>query len=255
MSGRVYSERWLLVPDPKAVPRMRLICFPYAGGNPDLFRGWVDDLDADVELLAVRLPGRGCRIKEAPYQEWLSLLEDCIDVLAPYLNTPHVFYGHSFGGRLAYELAQKTRYLYPGQTQRLFVSGCRSPASPQAEPYLHQLSDEAFRQALKTMGGTPPAVLQSEMLMRLMSPVLRSEMRLSEIWADWHEHPLDIPIHAYYGQYDPIDRYASMVSWADHTSNDFELMSFDGGHFFLESHRQQLLDSMTLRMRNQHATT
>ncbi|WP_442968500.1 thioesterase II family protein [Pseudomonas sp. Z13] len=88
MSGQAYDERWLLVPRPRIRPHLRLICFPYAGGNPDLFRSWVNGLDADVELLAVRLPGRGSRIKETPYEEWSPLIEDCLEVLAPYLNAP-----------------------------------------------------------------------------------------------------------------------------------------------------------------------
>ncbi|WP_339531048.1 thioesterase II family protein [Pseudomonas mucidolens] len=253
MSGHAYDERWFLVPRPQVRPRLRLICFPYAGGNPDLFRSWVNDVDADVELLAVRLPGRGSRIKETPYEEWAPLIDDCLEALAPYLDAPHVFYGHSFGARLAYELAQQVRHRHPGQTLRLFVSGCRSPGSPQAQPYLHQLCAEDFHRALHTMGGTPPAVLQSEMLMRLMLPVLRSDMRLSEIWEDWHEHPLEIPIHAYFGRHDPIDRQANMAGWSTHTSKAFELIEIDGGHFFLDSHRQQLLHSLSTRMREQHA--
>ncbi|HCF2410878.1 thioesterase II family protein [Pseudomonas paraeruginosa] len=253
MSGHAYDERWLLLPRPRPRPRLRLICFPYAGGNPDLFRGWVDDLDQDVELLAVRLPGRGCRIKEAPYEDWPALIEGCLEALAPYLDSPHAFYGHSFGGRLAYELAQNTRHSHPGATRRLFVSGCRSPASPQAQPHLHTLCAEDFQQALRSMGGTPPAVLESEMLMRLMLPALRSDMRLSEIWQDWHPLPLDIPIHAYFGHDDPIDRQDSMAGWSKHTTDDFELVGIDGGHFFLDSHRRHLLDSMSTRMRHEHA--
>lgn len=255
MSGLALDERWLLSPSPLAQPRLRLICFPYAGGNPDLFRGWEQALPGDVELLGVRLPGRGCRIKEAPYESWSPLLADCLQALAPVLGQPHAFYGHSFGGRLCYELAQRTRHLYPGQTQRLFISGCRSPASPQLQPYLHQLSPEHFHRALQTMGGTPPEVLQNQMLMRLMLPVLRSDMQLSEIWGDWHDEPLDIPIHAYCGRHDPIDRYATMAGWGSHTRASFELTEIDGGHFFLNSHRQQLLHSIRTWMEKPHANS
>lgn len=253
MSGQTYDERWLLIPEPLVQPRLRLICFPYAGGNPDLFRGWTADLDADVELLAVRLPGRGCRIKEPPYQDWPQLIDDCLQALAPFLDQPHVFYGHSFGGRLIYELAQRTRTLYPGQTRRLFISACRSPASEQRRPYLHKLSEEDFQRALLTMGGTAHEVLQNHMLMRLMLPALRSDMRLSELWCDWHEAPLQIPIHAYCGRQDPIDSYASMAGWSAHTRAGFELIEIDGGHFFLDSHRQPMLYSISERMRDSDA--
>ncbi|MGB5041903.1 MAG: thioesterase domain-containing protein, partial [Nitrospira sp.] len=36
---------------------LRLICFPYAGGGPSLFRGWPLELSQQVEVCAVQLPG------------------------------------------------------------------------------------------------------------------------------------------------------------------------------------------------------
>jgi hypothetical protein len=33
-------------------PRARLVCFPYLGGEPSVFRGWTSFLPADVELYA-----------------------------------------------------------------------------------------------------------------------------------------------------------------------------------------------------------
>jgi len=244
------AERWLMVPRPVKNPCLRLICLPYAGGNPDIFRPWVEHLDADVELLAVRLPGRGSRIQELPYDDWRSLTEDCLQVLRPFVAEPHAFYGHSFGGRLAYELAQRMQLDFPDFTRRLFVGACRSPGSPQARPYLHQLSECEFRRALATMGATPSAVLESEEVLSLMLPAIRSDMRLAEIWSDWHHAPLPIPLHVYYGHQDPIDNHTSMAGWSSHTSASFELVGIDAGHFFLETHRQQLLSHMAMRLRD-----
>src|SRR6202000_2437462 len=117
-----------------------------------------------------------------PYADWDSLTEDCLQVLEPLVREPHAFFGHSFGGRLAYELTQRIQLKFPGSTRRLFVSACRSPDSPQARPYLHELSQCDFRRALQTMGATPPAVLESEAVLSLMLPAIRSDMRLAEIW-------------------------------------------------------------------------
>jgi len=250
MRRHLNAARWLMVPRAVKRPRLRLICLPYAGGNPDIFRPWVKHLDADVELLAVRLPGRGSRIQEAPYDDWPSLTEDCLQVLEPFVSEPHAFYGHSFGGRLAYELIQRMQLASPCLTRRLFVSGCRSPDSPQARPYLHQLSKADFRRALKTMGATPSVVLESEEVLSLMLPALQSDMRLAEIWCDWHPVRLAIPVHVYYGHQDPVDNLASMAGWSNYTSSSCEFIGIDAGHFFLESNREQLLDHMTMRMRD-----
>ena len=245
------QARWCLVPRPVSAPRLRLICFAYAGGSADLFRNWVEHLTPDVELVAVRLPGRGMRLREPLYGEWPALVEDCASALAPYLGEPHALFGHSVGGRLAYEIAQRMRpVLPPGICRGLFIGGCRSPDSPQARPYLHELPEPAFRAALRTMGGTPTEVLEDERLMSLMLPIMRADMRLAELWGNWHRTPLDVPLHVYYGHADPIDSEASVAGWRGFTTSGCELVGFDGAHFFLDSHRELLLAHMATRLRS-----
>ncbi|KAG8149061.1 thioesterase II family protein [Burkholderia catarinensis] len=244
-------SRWCLIPRPVADPRLRLICFAYAGGSADLFRSWVEYLDLDVELVAVRLPGRGMRLRESLYSEWPALVEDCTSVLAPYLGEPHALFGHSFGGRLAYEIAQRARSMVPpGTCRRLFLGGCRSPDSPQVRPYLHDLPESEYRVAVRTMGGTPAEVFENERLMTLMLPALRADMRLAELWGDWHRTPLNVPLHVYYGQADPIDGEASVAGWRSFTTSGCELFGIDGAHFFLDSHRELLLAHMATRLRS-----
>ncbi|WP_244187094.1 thioesterase II family protein [Paraburkholderia steynii] len=241
MSSLVNEVRWCLVPRPVAKPRLRLICFAYAGGNAELFRPWIEYLDADIELVAVRLPGRGARIRDPLYDAWPALVEDCAKALAPYLAGPYALFGHSFGGRLAYELARAERSLGSTNCRRLFIAGCRSPDRAQAQPYLHGLPDAAFREALRTMGGTPVAVLKDARLMNLVLPALRGDMRLAELWRDWHGTPFDVPLHIYYGRHDPIDSEMCVEGWRRFTTAGCELFGIDGAHFFLESHRDQML--------------
>jgi surfactin synthase thioesterase subunit len=135
-------------------------------------------------------------------------------------------------------------------TRRLFVSGSRSPDSPQPRPYLHQLSKADFRRALKTMGATPAAVLENEAVLSLMLPALQSDMRLAEIWRDWHPTRLAIPLNVYYGHQDSVANLASMAGWSNYTCASCEFFGLDAGHFFLESNREELLDHMTMRMRD-----
>ena len=53
-------------PSAQGAPRLRLVCFPFAGGTAALYRRWRDALPATVEVCAVELPGRGLRIGEPP---------------------------------------------------------------------------------------------------------------------------------------------------------------------------------------------
>lgn len=243
------SSRWVRTLRKAATePKIRLICLPYAAGGTGLFRTWADGLGDEVELLSVVLPGHGSRIHEPPYESWAPLLGDAFTALAPYLDEPHAFYGHSFGGRLAYELAQLTATLRPGRTRHLFVSGCRHPGHPQALPYLHQLSDGAFLDALRTGYGVPEEVLRDEDLVRLKLPALRADVRLAELWRDWHPRRLTVPVTAISGRDDLIDNRASMRGWCDYTEADCELVEVPGGHFLTETHGRRLLEIITLRL-------
>ncbi|MFI9245474.1 thioesterase II family protein [Streptomyces sp. NPDC053086] len=233
-----------------AEPASTLFCFPYAGGSPETFRGWCDGIADDIELLCVILPGRGRRLKEARYDRWQPLVDDVFEALSPYLNRRHAFYGHSFGGRLAYELSHLASAEYPGRTSRLFVSGCRSPDTPQRRPYMHQMTESDFRGAVEKMGGTPAELFEHERLLRLVLPTVRSEIRLAEIWDHRHASGVDVPITALYSPDDPIDGWATMRGWQKFTERSCELIDVPGGHFFVDSHPEYVTRIVNTRLGN-----
>jgi medium-chain acyl-[acyl-carrier-protein] hydrolase len=217
--------------------RIRLICFPYAGGSPYLFQSWLGLLAGHIELAVIQLPGHAARIKEAPYHRWDTLVSDCRAALGPLLAEPHAFYGHSFGGRLAYEIARHET----GRTRGLFVSACRSPGCPQQRPYMHELGDSQFAATVRAMGGTPAEVFCNAELMRLFLPVLRAEIRLAELWAGTGPPPLTMPVTALYGQDDSVETHASMRNWPACSRAGGELIKVPGGHFFVETHRHEVV--------------
>ncbi|MDH0749399.1 alpha/beta fold hydrolase [Pseudomonas sp. GD03842] len=239
----MYAERskWLMVVNSGRPIRTRLICFPHAGADPEQFRDWSDGLADHIELVTLRLPGHGSRLKEAPYDQWAPLLHDTFLALQPYLTEPHAFYGHSFGGRVAYEMARLAQAHYPGMTRRLFISGCRSPDSRQPLPYLHTLPKDDFIRALIALGVAPESMLHDKKLMRLFEPVMRSDLKLSELWSHCPDEGLDIPLTALYGSDDPIDTAPSMMNWREFTRREFELIEVRGNHHFLTSQRNRLL--------------
>lgn len=239
----MYAEKnkWLMVVNSGQPIRVRLICFPHAGGDPEQFRDWSKGLADHIELVTLRLPGHGSRLKETPYDRWAPLLEHTFLALRPYLSEPHAFYGHSFGGRLAYEMAQLAQAQYPDMTRHLFISGCRSPDSQQPTPYLHTLPKDDFIQALIKLGAAPESLLHDKKLMRLLEPVMRSDLKLSELWSHCPDEGLNTPLTALYGSDDPLDTAASMMNWREFTRREFELIEVCGNHFFPQSQRNRLL--------------
>lgn len=245
---RTASDAWIMRPAPTAPAKLTLICLAPAGGTPDRFRAWRPLLAADVGLIALRLPGHGVRLREAPYRDWDALIMDAFDALAPELAEPHAFFGHSFGGRLAYELTHLAALRFPGMTRRLFVGGCRSPDHPQQLPYMHRLDDPQFRSALHAMGGTPEEILGDDALMRMMLPTIRAEIRLAEVWDDRHGKGVDVPITAVCGRTDRTDGPVAMRGWSGFSLRDGELIELSAGHFFLDTHLGELIALINSRL-------
>lgn len=226
-------------------PRMTLICVAFAGGNPEVFGPWAQWLDSDIELLAVRLPGHGRRMRDTPFGTWDELVDDTADALTSFLSEPHAFYGHCFGGRVAYELAQRAN---SAQTVRLFVSGCRSPDTPPEGARLHQLPDAELCSALAQMGTAPAEVLGNAALMRILLPAVRSEIRLAELWGDQQGAALDVPITAIYGQEDLTSEREGMTGWPGFSTRECEVVEVPGDHFFLYADPPHLRDIVNSRL-------
>src|SRR4029078_6802022 len=52
------TSSWISFIKPAPAARLRLFCFPYAGGGAMIFRKWADAFPSTVEVTALRLPGR-----------------------------------------------------------------------------------------------------------------------------------------------------------------------------------------------------
>lgn len=228
-------------------PSIRLICVPHAGGNPEVFWPWVDRLAPNIELLAVRLPGHGPRIADRTFDQWDALLEDMFEGLEEHLAEPNAFFGHCFGGRVAYEFVHFAARRTGAWARQLFVSACRSPDAPHQGRYVHGLPDRELRDVLRQRGA-PDEVLRNDAVMRLLLPAVRSEFRLAELWDDRHKEGIDVPITAIYGRDDPEDGLLSMKGWTAFSTKQCELVEVPGGHFLLSTAPVPLLDVINSRL-------
>lgn len=226
-------DKWLLVPQRKPQASLRLFCFPFAGGNGSVFMPWAARLPADVELNAVQLPGRGARISEVPLNNIQQMARACADALAPLLDRPFVFFGHSMGAMLAYELTRELRRRGLPLPQQLMVSACRAPHFELGRDALHGLPKDQFLDAIANLKGTPEAAIANRELMDLMEPVLRADFTAAETWAYKAEAPLALPIAVFGGDQDHWVARPALSAWREHTSGGFWQQSFAGDHFYI----------------------
>ena len=118
---------------------------------------------------------------------------------------------------------------------------------------MHGRPDDELIASLRRNSTTPSDVFDMPGLAALFLPAYRSDVRLAEIWTDWHGHGVDVPLTALYGRDDDADGEAAMRDWARYCQRDFELLGLPGGHLFLSTHQRQVVDVINVRLGDQHA--
>ncbi|MFF4353018.1 thioesterase II family protein [Streptomyces sp. NPDC001530] len=227
-------------------PRVRLVCFPHAGGNAQLFHGWPHRLPGDVDVLAVRYPGRQERMAEPCVESMDELAGSVAGALAGYRDVPLALFGHSMGAAVAYEVA--TRLENDGDDLLHVFLSARNAPHRAPRTFLHRSADDVLLASVRrlgTLGGDPYGVPE---LRELLLPVLRSDYRLIETYAPQDPPRLRAPITAYVGAADPGCDVERVAAWAELTVGGFDLRAFPGDHFYLAPKEAELTADIAARL-------
>jgi medium-chain acyl-[acyl-carrier-protein] hydrolase len=237
----IEASQWFSIPQPNPHASARLFCFPYAGGDAQVYRAWPRHLQPSFEVCAVRLPGRGLRIKEPPFRDLAPMVAAIAAAVAPYLDRPFAFFGHSMGALVGFELARLLRERGGPAPAHLFVSGCRAPQLPGNLPVTYDLPDVEFIEYLRSLNGTPAEVFDHPELLELLLPLLRADFTVVETYRYRPGPALDCPVTAFGGARDLKVSQAKTEAWGVQTSGAFDARIMPGGHFFLNDSQTRAL--------------
>ena len=236
------QSKWFLLPKPNHNARLRLFCLPFAGGSADIYKSWESQLHESIELVAIQLPGRGARFIESPIAEMDLLVEELWRELKLYTNKPYALFGHSLGAKVGFALMQHIRKEGGLLPLHFFASASVAPHLPSRPPLLHQQNDQMLVESLREYGGTPEEVLDNDELMALLFPVLRADFYLAETYFASIGDPLDVGLSTFGGESDDKVLASDLTAWAEHFAGDQAVLKlFSGGHFFIESHTDDLI--------------
>ncbi len=220
--------------------KLRLFCFPYAGGGASVFRGWAEHLPPGVAVLPARLPGRETRLGEPPFDLMEQLIEALREAIAPYLDQPFAFFGHSLGAVIAFELARTL----PDPPACLLVSGARAPQLRRDHVPPPPPADDELIRELRRLDGIPQELLDHHELMQLALPALRADTALYRNYVYTEGPPLACDIRAYGGADDERITRWHLETWAEQTTKSFSVEMFPGGHFFLNADQGEFLKAV-----------
>jgi surfactin synthase thioesterase subunit len=246
------ANRWLVMVGPRASARLRLFCFPFAGGGSAVYRSWADCIDPTIEVVAVEPPGRLGRIGEPPIADMNKLVEQLVAEMGELLDRPFAFFGHCLGGLTLYETARRLIHTTMLRPQHLFVSGARPPdqitdhgkferrvmrdllklAQFRVDVPTYAQSDDVFSELIRHFDiQATEELLGDAELRRLMLPVIRAEFQMANNYQFRREPPWDIPITCFAAKGDPYVSRRHVLGWGRFTNSRLQVHIRDGAHF------------------------
>lgn len=232
-------NQWVIVFKPKLRPRMRLICFPYAGGDANVFRNWSVAMPEEVEVIGVQYPGRGCNQPVTPISNCDELTSQLTVALAPFLGIAFAFLGHSNAALIGFEVARSLSAGAKSRMRHLYISARSAPHVLNHRNGISGLDDKSFVHAIREMGCTPPQVLYDPWLVQKLLPRLRADIALGETYVCRPSVPLECEVSVLQGEDDELLDNKSTKRWCELTTGHVRQFSVPGGHFFLNTKYSQ----------------
>ena len=227
------GSRWLARPRRTHETTLRMFCVPHVGAGAAAFNSWTELLPQEVELCAVRLPGRESRLREPLVEDWQEVIDALVPALTPLLDLPYVLLGHCSGSVLTYELARRLIAAGHPAPAKVVLSSTPAPSMRRIDEPLHLLPRQELLEKVVEFGGMPAAILDDPDLMDMFEKILRADYSVIERLEYSQGAPLDVPITVIGGKHDEFVSEESMAAWASETTREFDLHLLDAAHYIL----------------------
>jgi len=229
------SGHWVFGNGKQLSGGISLFCFPFAGGGASFYSRWKGFFPEYVHVLPIQLPGREDRIEEEALKDARTLFYSLHEGLKPYMNSRFAFWGHSMGGLIA---ASYTAFLERMKEQvpcHVFLSSSGSPE------YIRTRSlGINYTNMLELSDGIPKTVKSNAELMEAFRKTAEADCCLVKSLS-MERFYVNAPVSVFGGTEDRIMSVSGMLSWKNYCRGGYESRLFGGGHFFINSHCQEIV--------------
>ncbi|MDI6021731.1 thioesterase domain-containing protein, partial [Burkholderia pseudomallei] len=252
------SSRGLVRLKPRRRPRMKLYCFPYAGGSSRSFDGWARTAPDWLDIVAIEWAGRNARAEESLARDDAADLAAreaiAAAIVADAGELPVAFCGLSYGGAAATELlgGPLRAWAASGRVKGLAIVG--------RAPLLEQPAIDAPADSFLLV---PDALRDDPLWQEIFRPVLEADLdadarcahRIAQRWRDGGRQPLlTVPLQIHGAHDDPAFDWRLAGDWARISSAPLaSLHRYPGGHDFMIRCEAEIVARVAAWLRPQRA--
>lgn len=171
------------------------------------------------------------------------LVKELIEEIAPLVNIPFAFFGHSNGALVAFELTRELQRRGLPQPRILMLSAKNPPHIERTEK-IHDLPREAFLEKLRGYNGTPEALWSCDELMDLVLPSLRADFAIGENYRYSSDIKPNVPVVLFAGRDDPYVEVDKLSEWRQYIHGKPNVIMLNGDHFYFNTAHEPLLQNI-----------
>jgi len=238
--------------------KMKLFTFPFAGGSSMYYYGWKKKLNPSIEVIPIELAGRGMRHKETLMYTFQETIDDVYKKVMTYLQdekqeVSFAFFGHSMGSLIAFHLSHVMEENAGRVPSILFLSGRWPPHVARNDFIDIHLSDEELKMKLFDLGGISLELFDNKEFLDLMLTIVRADFQMMSTYEYTdNEVPLSTPIHVLTGIKDYAVNKPDLAEWRQHTTGEFSIQKFKGGHFYITDSSENVLHYINRTLLEMH---
>jgi surfactin synthase thioesterase subunit len=219
----------------KANSSEQIVMFPFGGGSGYSYMGLIGEIAGDVEVVVINPPGHlfntGKPLESIDAMVYLYLKE-----LRPVLKNNCLFFSHSIGSLVAYELCKDLEKEM--SIKKMIISSVNPPHRVMDTLDMHsQMDTAALINKSAELGGTPEVFENEPELLEIFIEGLRADLKALERYTADKAGPKKGPILktsavVLYGDRDYIVNPAKLQEWQLYL-HCTEFIKFPGHHFYL----------------------
>ncbi|MEV7010100.1 alpha/beta fold hydrolase [Streptosporangium sp. NPDC051022] len=241
MASPMLVTEWFWVPVPRPNAETRLFCFPHAGGDAPAFAELGRALPPDIEVWAVRLPGRGGRFTAPHATDVNELVHWVSAAMRPFVSGRYALLGQSLGALVAYNVGRELSSLNPPSA--CVLAALLPPNLWQGPPGPTGRQDVVS--FLRSIDDSVTQILAHPDLSALLLSVVHADLNLCQDYVHRWDPPLSCPVLGLVGTDDPTVTGDQMWGWARSTTGPFSMRVLSGGHLVVQTAHAMLARSVS----------